>query len=529
MKTNFKKGLSSLVMLTILLSALAGCSSSKNSKDSSSETGTPSGTPVTLNVEVFDRGVQGQPSLDDNQWTRYINEKFGKANNVNVKFIPVTRTQEVDKLNILMSSGEAPDICFTYDQATVSKYIKNGGITELDDLLKKYGSALTGYLGEDVLKYGKFGGKQMAVVAKRNMVANGISFIRQDWLDKLGLPVPKTREELYNTLVAFKTKNPGGVNGVIPWGTAVSGSGSMYGFGNVYDSFYPKQTEQDFATQPGWVKNGNKEAVKFLNKLFNEKLISQDFALDKTGKQADADVTNGKVGFFCSLWDYPYRTAPGLYATLKKNVPTAVLTPVDVFQNSEGKYQKNVWPAYGMYIIIPKSSKNAVQAIKYLNWMADPQNIFYLQNGEEGVNHKLVDGLPQPILQTGDKMIMSTFNNDYEIITNGAELNDKEKNAKLVTMGYGASVANDVAKALNVGTKDGVPSFYFDTPNESSVKYSKTLGDMSTDMTSKLIYCKPDEFDKLYDSLVAEYMTAGGQAVMDENIKIYKAMQANKK
>ncbi|MCU6792852.1 hypothetical protein OB236_12050 [Paenibacillus sp. WQ 127069] len=29
--------------------------------------------------------------------------------------------------------------------------------------------------------------------------------------------------------------------------------------------------------------------------------------------------------------------------------------------------------------------------------------------------------------------------------------------------------------------------------------------------------------------LVAEYLAAGGQAVTDENVKIYKAMQVNKK
>jgi putative aldouronate transport system substrate-binding protein len=45
-------------------------------------------------------------------------------------------------------------------------------------------------------------------------------------------------------------------------------------------------------------------------------------------------------------------------------------------------------------------------------------------------------------------------------------------------------------------------------------------------MTAKLIYCRPSEFDVLYANLVEEYMSAGGQAVMDENIKIYKAMKA---
>lgn len=42
------------------------------------------------------------------------------------------------------------------------------------------------------------------------------------------------------------------------------------------------------------------------------------------------------------------------------------------------------------------------------------------------------------------------------------------------------------------------------------------------DMQAKLITCKPDQFSSLYDSLVNEYMQAGGQAVLDENIKNYQ-------
>lgn len=75
---------------------------------------------------------------------------------------------------------------------------------------------------------------------------------------------------------------------MIPWGTVVGGASSMYGFSNVLDVYREKQTEEQFATLPSWTKPGNKEGMRFLNKLYNEKLISPDFAIDKTGKQADA-------------------------------------------------------------------------------------------------------------------------------------------------------------------------------------------------------------------------------------------------
>lgn len=525
-----KKMLALLPVSTLLITALAGCGSDTNkvsqsaSPAASAAAATPSGSPVTLTVEVFDRGVQGQPDLNNNTWTRYINDNFGKQNNAIVKFVPVPRSQEIEKLNVLMAANEAPDISFTYDSATVSRYAKVNGIVQLNNLLDKYGKELTNYLGKTVLSYGLFDGKQMAIPAKRTSLAWNGMFIRKDWLDKLGMPVPTTRDELYNTLIAFRDKNPGGVNGVIPWGLAATGLN--YNYGNLGESFWGKQSDEEFNTAPSWLRPGNKDALKFLNKLYNEKLISPDFALDKTAKQADADLTNGKIGFFSANWDYPLRQ--NISQPLKANVPTANYVPIDTFKNSEGKYKKIAYNENGVNVFIPKSSKNAELAIKYLNWMSDPKNLFFLQYGQEGVNHKMVNGIPQVINQTGDNMQISYLNLDYTLVVNGVELGDPQKNVKALSAS--APGLEDVAEqSYKINTTETYTSFFFDTPNESNIKFGKTLGDMNKLMTDKLIVCKPTEFDALYDKLVGEYMAAGGQAVIDENVKIYKAMQVNKK
>ncbi|TVY03071.1 extracellular solute-binding protein [Cohnella terricola] len=532
-----KKMLVVLSALTLLTSSLAACGSNnaKESQPTSSSTSTststpakeekPSGPPVTLTVEIFDRGIQGQPDMNNNTWTRYINDNFGKQNNAIVKFVPVPRSQEVDKLNVLMAAGEAPDISFTYDVNTVHRYAKMNGIMQLDDLLAEHGKDLKNFLGEKVLSYGKYNGKQMAIPAKRTSLAWNGMFIRKDWLDKLGLPLPTTRDELYNTLVAFRDKNPGGVDGVIPWGLATTGMN--YNTGNLPESFWEEQPEKEFvaAESWGWQKPGNKEALKFLNKLYNEKLISPDFALDKTAQQVDADVTNGKVGFFSANWDYPLRQK--ISEPLKANVPEANYVPIDTFTNYEGKYKKIAYNENGINVIIPKSSKNAELAIKYLDWMSSPEVLYFLQYGEEGVNHNVVNGIPQVINQTGDNMQTSYMNLDYTLVVNGVSLGDPVKNIK--ALAASAPGLEEVAEqSYKINTTDTYTLYYFDTPNESKIKFGKTLEDMNKQMTDKLISCKPSEFDNLYDKMVTEFMAAGGKAVMDENVKIYEAMQANK-
>lgn len=533
--TGMKKTTSIMFSIMLLASVAAGCGGNdkKSGETASPEASTaasasPSDPPVTLTVEVFDRGVQGQPDLNNNAWTKYVNEQFGKPNNAIVEYVSVPRSQEVDKLNVLMAANQAPDISFTYDGTLVTRYAKSNGLYTLDELLESQGQQLKSYLGEKVLSYGKYDGKQVSIPGKRTLIAWNGMFIRKDWLDSLGMPVPTTRDELYDVLVAFRDKNPGNVNGIIPWATAAAGMN--YTFGNLVQSFWGDMSEEEFVTTTNWLKPGNKEAFEWLNKLYNEKLISPDFALDKTTKQADADVSNGKVGFYAANWDYPLLQK--IRDPLLQNAPDANYVPVDTFKNYEGKYLKEVYNENGLFSFIPKSSKNAELAMKYLNWMANPEVLFFLQFGQEGINHKLIDGIPQGIAQTGENMQMSNLNLDYTLVVNGAELGDTEKNVRTYAAALAAGDKNYEKLAIDsykINTTDGYTGFYYGVPNEANIKYGKTLGDMNKQMIDRLVVAKPAEFDALYDKLVKEYMDAGGKAVQDENVKNYKEVIANKK
>ncbi len=521
---NGYKALGAILAVSMMGSLMTGCKSGQKISG-----GGATGAKVTLTVEVYDRGKPGQPAMDNNYWTKWINSNFGAKNNCTVQFIPVPRSQETDKLNVLMAANQAPDICFTYDPGTVYTYYSQGGLTQLDSLMTKYGSTLSKYLGKDLLKYGTFSNKLYAVPAKRTILLSGGTFIRKDWLDKLGLPLPTNRDEFYQDLVAFRDKNPGNVSGVVPMAYAL-GSNSNIFMTNLPDSFYKDMGEETLAkymTTAGgcsWTMPGYKDYMQFMNKLYNEKLISPDFAIDKTGKQAEADLSNGKGGVVCTNWDYVYRSTPGIETNLEKSVPGASLVPVSCFRNDQGKYPTALNSPNGFYIIVPKSSKNAELAVKYLNWMSDTKVTTFLQNGEEGVDYKMVDGIPQPTTPstlTGDKMMTSVQNVDYDITSNGPELGSDEKNLKATAIGY-PGFASQIEESAKINSKDGVAPYYSALPNTANAKYASTLSDKSLEMQAKLITCKPDQFSSLYDSLVKDYMAAGGQAIVDENVKNYK-------
>ena len=136
--------------------------------------------PVTLRVSVFDRGNAGGTAPDDNYWTKWIQENFGDPRNITIEWVVIPRSEEVAKLNILMASGEAPDICFTYDGGVVGNYVNQGGLMELTDLLDQYGPNIKALLGENVIKAGRKNGGLYTICARRVVIADQGIFIRED-------------------------------------------------------------------------------------------------------------------------------------------------------------------------------------------------------------------------------------------------------------------------------------------------------------------------------------------------------------
>jgi putative aldouronate transport system substrate-binding protein len=70
-----KKAIVILLALCTASSVMVGCAK----KSSTTDTSASGGAKANLTVEVFDRGKPGQPPLNNNYWTKWINENFGKS------------------------------------------------------------------------------------------------------------------------------------------------------------------------------------------------------------------------------------------------------------------------------------------------------------------------------------------------------------------------------------------------------------------------------------------------------------------
>jgi len=491
---------------------------------------TPTGTGA-LTVQIFDRGTDGGRSLAyDNAWTNWIKEKVKADLDIDVTFIPVGRWSENTDIVNLMASASAPDLCYTYAGDMIAAFRDQGGIMDIAPFIDQYLPDLKKLLGDDPAFPGKDfiyrnadpqTGRIYSIPSYRVAIAQRNIFIRKDWLDKLGLRLPTNINEFYNALVAFRDNDPGNVgrNRVVPYG---QNSDARWGLANLIHH----HINSNMSDRDRWVNSvheryivmpGYKEGVRLMNRWYNERLIYQDFPLMTTADDFYNQMKTGVVGAFCQNWDLPYRQDYKINEELAQNVPGAEFVPVDVVIN------KDMMDKVGLQMFIPTFSKNHYAALRYLNWLAKPENYQFLQIGQEGVNHHMAGGVPNIIGRpAGDPWFQNSFVNiDYTMPMNGIEMGSVELNARVLALGYGNIPANTIVNAYTIATRNARAAAVYQATTTVN-QYAQTLQDKADALLAQAIRANPRDFDRIWDEGMVDWLASGGQAVLNERASLYK-------
>ena len=488
--------------------------------------------PAQIIVEIFDRGTDGGRSLAyDNAWTDWVKEKVKKDLNIEVTFMPVGRWSEETDIVNLMASASAPDLCYTYSTAMVNTFRDQGGIIDLAPYVEKILPDMKKLLGADPALQGKDfiyrnlqqDGKMYSIPSYRVALAIRNIFIRKDWLDKLGLPLPANMEQFHNALIAFRDRDPGNVgrSRVIPLATD---AGARWRLADFVNNYLPA----NMSDRDRYVYNANlgnrrishpgiKEGVRVMNQWFSEGLIYRDFPVMRNADDILNIIKSGVVGAFSGNWDEPYRTDYKILEELRRNVPGADFVPLDITNNKE------IYDKVGLQIFIPAFSKNRDAALKYLNWLSIPENFQFLQRGQEGVNHTLVDGIPRMMTRpAGDPWFQnSTQNIDITMPMNGLEMGSEELNARVLALSYGGYAPEIIVNAYQTSVRNGRASVV--VPGVITTQdgiYGQIINDKADALIAQAITARPADFDRVWDTGLADWMSSGGQAVQDERAAI---------
>ncbi len=139
--------------------------------------------------------------------------------NISLEWTETSEAAFPDSFKLMIATGDGlPDAFLTTipsDTEIAENLHQFAGFT--DEELAKYAPNIYKALTENVdgvldlirRDDGKIYGFPTAVWSEYANWPNAVPFIRKDWLDELGLDIPKTTEEFYNALVAFKDNMKG--------------------------------------------------------------------------------------------------------------------------------------------------------------------------------------------------------------------------------------------------------------------------------------------------------------------------------
>jgi putative aldouronate transport system substrate-binding protein len=309
------KIVSTLVIFSMVLT-LAACTKNKNTDTGNKPVNSSTSSKVVDPLAKYDPPIEltawryTNPSIkyengdtiENNIYIKAYLEQLGIK--LNYKWV-VPQDQFQQKLNISIASGDLPDLMWLNNTALTS-LVENDMLYDLTDLFKNNTTQLTRDImlqDETSFNTAKFGGKLMALPYTGSAIDSlQIMYLRQDWLQKLNLPEPKTMQDVLAIANAFAKKDPDGNGKDDTFGMALLKSFLTETHANATGFFvgyhaYPKKWVKDFS---GKLAYGStlpevKTALKQLQDMYKDGLIDKEFGVKDRPKVVET-LAAGKVG-----------------------------------------------------------------------------------------------------------------------------------------------------------------------------------------------------------------------------------------
>jgi putative aldouronate transport system substrate-binding protein len=307
----------------------------------------------------------------------------------------------------LAASSDLPDIVQL--PGTPLKYAAEGVIADLTDLIPWYApnyqmwlEAVPGARKFVTTPDGKIYTFPGTIKEDVSKIASNpyLIEVRTDWLDKLGLQVPETIEELYDVLVAFKEQDPNGngENDEIPFSPQISKADVGFALAWGYDlHLSPKANGGFYPDENGnivyeWIEPRVKEWLTLMNAWYEEGLIDPGFANLEWAKWnsqilnniTGVTVARGKAA--ANNWNKKIRNKTGEPEAGFAPIPPVQGPYARMFENDQ---QAAVTPHYG----ISATSDKIELALKFLDYVSySEQGVIWGEYGIEGISYTVNNG-----------------------------------------------------------------------------------------------------------------------------------------
>ena len=190
---------------------------------------------------------------EDNQYTQHVLKEL----NIEVEYAWTASPSNYDqRLSLAIASNDLPD-AMVVGPVELRQPVHSGQIADLTDVYEQYASetmkTIINSTNGMALEAATFDGRLMAIPSVNEEDGIHLMWIRQDWLDNLGLEPPRTIDELEQVARAFVEQDPNrnvqadtiGIAGPDSNGKMyanfLESSNNLYGFDPIFSAFgaYP--------------------------------------------------------------------------------------------------------------------------------------------------------------------------------------------------------------------------------------------------------------------------------------------------
>lgn len=506
---------------------VAGCSSNKGgtSSNSSNKGETSNTNPVVEKEEPIEIVISGNfdpPKADNNFVQKFLEEKF----NVKIKNVKFERAAWEEGFNVLLTSGDIPDI-FVGDAGTHSmvQWADQGIIASISqEEIRQY---MPNYVADfeavapNAWDVGNYNGKNWGVPRIWGDGATGFTpAYNGEWLKAIGFSEPpKTLAEFEDMLTKFTFNDPDGNSKKDTWG--MTGRGKDFTpsmFSPVFGAFgiapYQFKVGDDGKLVWGALTEETRQALKQLNTWYKAGIIDQEFITDTNGEIQKKFVA-GRTGVVdTGMWHHLYED--GYFGKISKDqgrnlvVGSPLTGPNgDAYVVANGALQPPL--LFGSQL--EGDEKKRIKILQMLEFIATTDEGYLTTSwGKEGEHYNLVNGVVVPVekyLEAEERGILGLggFYNMFggKVVSMQKYHLPTEKIAFKQKVTSGVKVLTDPMGPVAL---------------QSKAQFEAIVKDIQDQFFLKAISGAKNT-DKDFDEFVAQWLKSGGQQIIDEANEVY--------